>query len=110
MQVFNIPFRKSSTLRVDELRAEIAPVLDRVREERTPAVFQVETVRIGPHSKGDDRRSAEDLEHARGRDWYAHYGRRFGERFTTDRRQKERVSAIVADVLARPLSTWEGGR
>lgn len=110
-RAFGIPFRSSSTLWVDELRAEIAPVLDRVRRERTPAVFQVETVRLGPHSKGDDQRGAEELERARERDWYVRYERRFGERFTTiDRRQKERVSAIVTDVLARPLSTWEGGR
>ena len=43
-------------------------VVDYVRKEQKPAWLHLETVRLGPHSKGDDTRSAHELETLRARD------------------------------------------
>ncbi len=39
----------------------LAPLVERVRERRRPCVVRVHTVRLGPHSKGDDTRPADEI-------------------------------------------------
>ena len=64
--------------------------------------------RIGPHSKGDDTRTERELAGLRARDWYVRYGESFPDRFADlDERQRQLVAAVVADVDARPPSSWE---
>lgn len=108
-RAFDIDFHRFEALWVDALRAGLSPVVDRVRATGTPAVVQVDTVRVGPHSKGDDTRSPEELEAVRARDWYPRYADVLGERFAeVDARQRRRVEDLVADVLSRGPSTWDG--
>ncbi len=50
----------------------------------------------------------EAIEYARAHDWLARYAAAFPEQVrVADQRQRRRVAAVVADVSARPASTWE---
>lgn len=48
-----------------EIAAAAAPLISRVRQECKPVALVLHTQRFGPHSKGDDTRSAELLEQLR---------------------------------------------
>ncbi|MYQ87168.1 thiamine pyrophosphate-dependent dehydrogenase E1 component subunit alpha [Streptomyces sp. SID4936] len=103
---FGIDHYELHTADINVIRAELGPVVAEVRRG-APAVVQFHTVRLGPHSKGDDTRSAEELSDVRAREWSAEYARWFGDQFdAADARQRERVAGLVADVSARPPSVW----
>ncbi|MEE1745576.1 MULTISPECIES: thiamine pyrophosphate-dependent dehydrogenase E1 component subunit alpha [unclassified Streptomyces] len=103
---FGIDHYELHTADINVIRAELGPVVAEVRRG-APAVVQFHTVRLGPHSKGDDTRSAEELSDVRAREWSAEYARWFGDQFdAVDARQRERVAGLVADVSARPPSVW----
>ncbi|MFJ6214977.1 thiamine pyrophosphate-dependent enzyme [Streptomyces sp. NPDC092296] len=100
---FGAAYHHSDRDEVPLLRAELAPLLERVRAGGGPLVVELETYRLGPHSKGDDTRPAAELAAVRARDWYARYAAAFPERFREcDRRQAARVERLVAEVSARP--------
>jgi TPP-dependent pyruvate/acetoin dehydrogenase alpha subunit len=104
---FGIDFHEISTSDVNVIRADLDPIVSNVRLRRTPAVVQFETVRLGPHSKGDDTRTEIELADARARDWGAVYMTQFAEQFAAaDDRQRVRLARAVADVSARQPSTW----
>lgn len=106
-RAFGIEHHEIDTVDINAIRAETGPVIERVRTRRTQAVLHFRTVRLGPHSKGDDTRSAADLADVREREWSAQYARRYGVRFrAADARQRERIADLVADVSARPPSRW----
>lgn len=50
------------------LRAHVLDVVDRVRRDGRPFFQVLDTYRLGPHSKGDDNRSPEELGRARAED------------------------------------------
>ncbi|WP_449065207.1 thiamine pyrophosphate-dependent dehydrogenase E1 component subunit alpha [Planomonospora algeriensis] len=105
---FDVPHHRTASTEVTEIRAELAPLVARVREESLPLVVEFATHRIGPHSKGDDTRSAEEIALAAGHDWHPRYARLLGERFgRLDREARELVERVAAEVAARPLSVWE---
>ncbi|TJZ44220.1 thiamine pyrophosphate-dependent dehydrogenase E1 component subunit alpha [Streptomyces piniterrae] len=107
-RAFGIAHHAVGTHDIDTIRAELAPRVHDVREHRTPLVVEFDTVRLGPHSKGDDTRTERELDRARARDWYDTYAARLGPRFTAaDTGQRARVAALVADVEARPPSVWQ---
>ncbi|MGW8743708.1 thiamine pyrophosphate-dependent dehydrogenase E1 component subunit alpha [Streptomyces sp. NPDC055794] len=109
-RAFGIEHHEIDTVDINAIRAETGPVIERVRTRRTQAVLHFRTVRLGPHSKGDDTRSAADLADVREREWSAQYARRYGVRFrAADARQRERIADLVADVSARPPSRWPDG-
>jgi len=84
----------------------LAPALDLVRRGE-PLVAEFAAHRLGPHSKGDDTRSAPEIEHARAHDWYRRYADQHPRQFAQfDAAQREHVRAVVAEVSARPPSTW----
>lgn len=102
---FGVAYQHVSAVDIGAIREELAPLVKAVRERPMPAVAEFETVRLGPHSKGDDTRDSETLEQLRARDWYRHYASALGERFhRADARQRARVAEIIDDVEARPLS------
>jgi acetoin:2,6-dichlorophenolindophenol oxidoreductase subunit alpha len=104
---FGVAYHKVETIDVNLIRPELAPLVRAVREDNMPAVVEFDTVRLGPHSKGDDTRDEPALAAARARDWYRLYARAFPERFASaDARQRARVGAIAADVEARPPARW----
>jgi len=74
--------------------------LKHLRDGAGPLVVEFATHRLGPHSKGDDTRPAAAV--AALPDWYPpHAGS------PLDLEQRDRVAAVVADVTARPPSTWD---
>jgi 2-oxoisovalerate dehydrogenase E1 component len=84
------------------LRAELAPLLAAVRTGGGPLVVELDTVRLGPHSKGDDTRPAEQVAALARRDWHRRYAAAFPERFAAaDARVAAEVAQLVAEVSAR---------
>ena len=104
---FGIPHRRLETSDVGALRAEVGPLIARMRAQPAPLVLEFATIRLGPHSKGDDTRSEEELRRVRERDWAARYAAQHPDQFAAaDQAQRHRVAAVVDEVLARPLSVW----
>ncbi|WP_411151252.1 thiamine pyrophosphate-dependent dehydrogenase E1 component subunit alpha [Streptomyces sp. A30] len=104
---FGIDHHEFHTADINLIRAELAPVVAAVRSERAPAVVQFHTLRLGPHSKGDDTRSEAELADLRAREWSGEYARCYGEQFAAaDMRQRTRIADLVSDISARPPSTW----
>lgn len=90
------------------IRATLAPLVQGVRDRHTPLVVEFRTVRVGPHSKGDDTRTAEDLAMVNERDWYRRYAAVLPGRFeAADARQRARVEEAIRMVEDRPPSRWE---
>ncbi len=88
---------------VPAIRALLGPALDGVRAG-APLVAEFGTHRLGPHSKGDDTRSAEAIRDAYDHDWYA---ARTGDRFDElDAAQRDHIAAVVTEVSSRPPSRW----
>jgi pyruvate dehydrogenase E1 component alpha subunit len=73
-------------------------------------VVEFATHRLGPHSKGDDSRPAEELAAARRADWYARYASAYPQQLARwDAEMRALVDAVVADVVARPPARWRTG-
>lgn len=91
---------------VVRIRAEVGPLVEDTRHGAGPLVLEFETRRLGPHSKGDDTRPAEEVRRLEARDWYARYAAADGFRRLDD--EARRFVDLVADeVLGRPPSVWE---
>ncbi|MEU5432497.1 thiamine pyrophosphate-dependent dehydrogenase E1 component subunit alpha [Streptomyces sp. NPDC020719] len=104
-RAFDIEHHRVTTNFIPAIRAELAPRIARVREQRMPLVVEFDTVRLGPHSKGDDTRPADTIAAAQARDWYTACREADPERFAAhDRTQRELIDRVAADVLARPLA------
>ncbi|MFB7945292.1 dehydrogenase E1 component subunit alpha/beta [Kitasatospora phosalacinea] len=102
---FGIAHHRSSTSEVSSLRAELSPLLDEVRAGGGPLVVELDVPRLGPHSKGDDTRDAEELAALGARDWYRARAGASEQRFAAwDAKQSALVEALVAEVVARPPS------
>lgn len=103
-RAFDVDHHLVNTSDVQKIRAELAPKIERVRHRRLPLVVEFDTVRLGPHSKGDDTRSAGTVESARLRDWYTGYRAQDPDRFDRhDRAIRELIDGVAEDVLTRPL-------
>lgn len=104
---FGVDFLEITGHDLAEIRALVAPCVRRVREECRPAVLQFTTRRLGPHSKGDDTRPAEEVESLWADDWHAELAARFGERFRRlDEQVRTEVERVAEEVGARPLAAW----
>jgi pyruvate dehydrogenase E1 component alpha subunit len=86
-----------------EIRSVLAPSAARVRVGE-PLVAEFVTHRVGPHSKGDDSRSAAEL--AKLEDWYVRYAALFPEQVAR-LDAHELIESVYADVAARPAVQWE---
>jgi acetoin:2,6-dichlorophenolindophenol oxidoreductase subunit alpha len=85
-----------------EIRATMAPQIDRVRTHRSPHVAVFHTVRLGPHSKGDDSRDASSLAALAGLDWLHTYTRTDPTAVArADDRARARVAQLTTTVAAR---------
>jgi pyruvate dehydrogenase E1 component alpha subunit len=105
---FGMAYHNITSTDITEIRAELRPLVSWVRERPMPAVVEFDTVRVGPHSKGDDSRDEETLRDVRTRDWYQLYAAALGERFErADARQRALVGRISRDIQARPLAYRE---
>ncbi|MFF1368110.1 thiamine pyrophosphate-dependent dehydrogenase E1 component subunit alpha [Streptomyces virginiae] len=93
---------------VAAIRARLAPVVERTRAGGGPVVVEFATHRLGPHSKGDDTRSADEVAAEREHDWHDAYRRRDPDLFAkVDDEQRKRIADAAERVLARPASVWE---
>jgi acetoin:2,6-dichlorophenolindophenol oxidoreductase subunit alpha len=105
---FGIAYHRVDTDDISTIRAEVRPRLTKVRTSREPLVVEFRTRRLGPHSKGDDTRSADTVAALRAADWHAraraidpvHFDR-------LEEQQRRRVDDLVAEVMSRPLSEWD---
>ncbi|MEO3807788.1 thiamine pyrophosphate-dependent dehydrogenase E1 component subunit alpha [Sphaerisporangium sp. B11E5] len=103
---FGVPYHGVDSIDVNTIRAGLAGPVAAVRESAFPLVVEFFTHRLGPHSKGDDTRTPQQLAAVRDRDWHARYARAFPGRFAAaDEKWRRHVDALVAEVSARPLAT-----
>ncbi len=104
---FGIDYARFTGQDVPALRAAIAPLLERVRRDRTPLVIELVTHRLGSHSKGDDTRDPEQLAALRAADWYARLAAADPDGFAAaDLRARHRIETLVQKLEAAPPSTW----
>ncbi|SRR5216683_359762 len=102
---FGMAYQNVTSTDINEIRAQLGTLVSSVRERPMPAVVEFDTVRVGPHSKGDDTRDDETLHDVRARDWCRLYAATLGERFErADARQRALVARIIHDIQARPLA------
>lgn len=82
--------------------------VDQVRQRQRPAMLVVHTRRLGPHSKGDDLRSEEELDYLRKRDPLAAIGRKLSHELRGQIEQAigTHLRAVEAAALASPLSKF----
>ncbi|MEU4512800.1 thiamine pyrophosphate-dependent dehydrogenase E1 component subunit alpha [Nonomuraea wenchangensis] len=104
---FGIPYLRIDSIDLAAVRATLAGPVAAVRKDAFPLVVEFVTRRLGPHSKGDDTRTADELRRARAGDWYEHYAAAFPRRFAeADAIWRRHVDDLVAEVSARPPAQW----
>lgn len=107
---FGAAHHRVESIDINEIRTELVPLVDDVRQRRRPGVVEFITHRVGPHSKGDDTRSPEEIERVRGHDWYTRYAQAHPEQFERlDALVRAQVDGVARDIAARPPSTWSNG-
>ncbi len=67
-QAFGIDFFQGSTNSPDNLLETMNMAMNFVRKESRPAIFEIQTYRLNPHSKGDDSRDINEIQKARNDD------------------------------------------
>lgn len=67
-EAFDIKYEESNTWDIIDLREKSKNVIDYVRNEKKPALFEIETYRLGAHSKGDDSRDINEVKKYWGKD------------------------------------------
>ncbi len=88
--------------------AQVQGIVNAMREGIGPGMLVVETGRLGPHSKGDDLRPAQELERIQQRDPLAAMGRRLAEsdRLAIVAANQDFLRGVEAAALASPVSTF----
>lgn len=83
---------------------QVEAVVRQVRQAGRPGFLVIDTRRLGPHSKGDDLREAEEVETIRARDPLAALGRRLapGRREAIEARNATYVAAVQAAANVSP--------
>lgn len=107
-RAFGIRHHRTESADVNEIRAQLSPLLECVRRDSTPLVVEFATHRLGAHSKGDDARPQHAIDEAREQDWYARYAAQSSVRFTRlDAEMRTHIDEVAAEVAARPPAAWE---
>ena len=104
-EAFGIPAARLDTSDILEIHPLAGQLIARVRSEGAPQALIIETARLGTHSKGDDVRSAEELDALwRDRDPIAIHGARLPEsqRHSLDRAVEERIQGAFQAALSAP--------
>jgi pyruvate dehydrogenase E1 component alpha subunit len=106
---FDVAHVRIESKDINEIRTVLRPLLEQVRSQGHPAVAEFVTHRLGPHSKGDDTRTTEEIALAREQDWYGAYARAFADHWQAhDTAVRELVDVVTAEVSALPPSEWSG--
>jgi pyruvate dehydrogenase E1 component alpha subunit len=107
-EAFGIGYQLINTTDIGEIRQSLADRLEAVRSEHAPLVVEFRTMRLGPHSKGDDTRAASEIKAMRARDWWEQYSLLAPDRFQTiDEQQRSHIQDVVDWVSRLPPSSWE---
>jgi 2-oxoisovalerate dehydrogenase E1 component len=87
---------------------QVESFVDRVRQSQSPAMLVIHTRRLGPHSKGDDLRPAEELAYIRSRDPLEALGRRLDAELRTqiDQSIEAHLKEVEAVALASSLARF----
>jgi acetoin:2,6-dichlorophenolindophenol oxidoreductase subunit alpha len=96
---FGIECFHTDSTDVDVIAAQAKTLVTTVRDTQRPVFWHIETVRLGPHSKGDDTRSAETLELLQARDPLALHRHRISGAHDIDTWCRDSVDKIVASLL-----------
>jgi pyruvate dehydrogenase E1 component alpha subunit len=100
---FGIDYECVTGTDVAAIRRRLAAPIARARSASRPLVVECRTVRLGPHSKGDDSRDAAEIAGLAAEDWYVRYADAYPDRFAAaDRRQRELAARCAEDVENRP--------
>jgi 2-oxoisovalerate dehydrogenase E1 component len=67
-RAFGLEYYHTSTYDIDDLLSKSSEAISKVRVTRKPIFLEIETYRLAPHSKGDDNRTADELNRAREKD------------------------------------------
>lgn len=110
----NIPDRAHAfgieydVLNINDISIAISRVksaVNKVRTQRKPFVFVIDTFRLGPHSKGDDDRPHDEIEKYRSKDMYEILKMRLeNEAINIERICEENIKNIVSKVEAQPMA------
>ncbi len=76
-KAFGIKTFKGHTSNAEQLMEDAKQAIEYVREETKPCFFLVETFRLNPHSKGDDDRSAEEIEAYKEKDYLHNFSKEY---------------------------------
>jgi pyruvate dehydrogenase E1 component alpha subunit len=107
---FGVDYEHVNTTEPAAVRDQLRGPISAVRTRSRPLVVEFETVRLGPHSKGDDSRDPVERIRLAGHDWYTHYAQTYPDQFAAaDARQKELAERCARDVAARPPANWPEG-
>ncbi|HPH96148.1 MAG TPA: thiamine pyrophosphate-dependent dehydrogenase E1 component subunit alpha [Anaerolineaceae bacterium] len=99
---FGLPVRRMDSSDVVEIAAAARSLLDEVRGRQKPAALIIDTVRFGPHSKGDDTRPVEEMARLmRERDPLTLHG----ARLTQDEQNRcwQEMTGLVAEAFEKAL-------
>jgi len=106
---FGIAYQKITSSDISQIREALKTPFERARAQCETLVVEFETRRLGPHSKGDDTRSEDELESLRSQDWLNGYRTEHPEQLERIRQQVDReVDALVMRVADRPDIRWSG--
>lgn len=107
-RAFGVRHHRTESMDVNVIRDEMAPLVQDVRRTGRPLVAEFATLRLGPHSRGDDTRTAAELESVHERDWYARCATAFPDQFARcDVAARELVDRAAREVMALPPARWE---
>lgn len=101
------------TWRLDDSAPDFSRSVDAVvrslRDGAGPGMLVIDTCRLGPHSKGDDLRSADERARIEARDPLVAMGRRIDgtERQRIERRNQDFVNAVEAEALESPEARFD---
>lgn len=101
------------TWRLDDAAADfsasVQQVVDTLRDGTGPGLLVVDTCRLGPHSKGDDLRAAEEMTRIKARDPLSALAQRLpeAERSAIDARNQALLKEVEAQALASPPSRFD---
>lgn len=102
---FDVRFHRIEHTCIATIRREVNEAVERTRSGGGPLVIEFRTVRLGPHSKGDDTRGADELARVQAQDWARLYQARHRDQFDrVDSAQRERVRELAETVLRRPMA------
>jgi 2-oxoisovalerate dehydrogenase E1 component len=84
-------------------------VVRTVRNSRSPGLLVIDTMRLGPHSKGDDLRGGDEMDAIRARDPLMRLGERLpaAERQVIEKRNAEILSAAAGRAMQSPPARFD---